>query len=99
PFSRACTAAGGSDRKAVVRDAAVIGNGEPSPPFEQMGLRLRRGPQAWQRDPYGFSSDLGVTASDQRVDAVPTATVTIRVRSIAPHYLHSWVRSIVPHSG
>ena len=36
--------------------------------------------------------DLVVTASDQRVDAVPTATVTMRVRSIAPHHLHHWVR-------
>ena len=47
--------------------------------------------------PYGFSSDLVVTASHQRVDAVHTATVTMRVRSIAPHYVHSWVRSIARH--
>jgi hypothetical protein len=50
-------------------------------------------------EPYGFSSDLVVTASDQRVDAViaasvtmpdavPTASVAIRVRSMAPHQLH-----------
>ena len=57
--------------EAVVRDAAVIGNGEPSPPFEQMGSALPRLWPAPQSKPYGFSSDLVVTASDQRVDAVP----------------------------
>jgi hypothetical protein len=45
--------------------------------------------------PYGLSSDLVVTASDQRMDAAAAAAVTMavtmRVRAIAPHYLHYWV--------
>ena len=52
---------------------------------------------------YGFFSDLVVTASDQRMDAVvptvtvtmtdavPAATVTIGVLAIAPHHLHERV--------
>jgi hypothetical protein len=66
--------------------------GAPSPPHEQMGSALPRLWPAPQSKPYGFSSDLVVTASDQRPDAVPSATVTMRVRSIAPHYLHYRVR-------
>jgi hypothetical protein len=57
-----------------------------------MGSALPRLWPALQSKPYGFSSDLVVTASDQRPDAVPSATVTMRVRSTAPHYLHYWVR-------
>jgi hypothetical protein len=45
-----------------------------------------------QSKPYGFSSDLVVTASDQRMDAAAAAAVTMRVRAMAPHYLHHWGR-------
>jgi len=48
-----------------------------------------------QSKPYGFFSDLVVTASDQRMDAVAAAAVTMavtmRVWAVAPHYLHHWV--------
>ena len=52
---------------------------------------VRAGQPAPQSKPYGFSSDLVVTASDQRMDAAAAAAVTMRVRAIAPHYLHHWV--------
>ena len=52
---------------------------------------VRAGRPAPQSKPYGFSSDLVVTASDQRMDAAAAAAVTMRVRAIAPHYLHHWV--------
>jgi hypothetical protein len=50
------------------------------------GVRARR--PAPQSKLYGFSSDLVVTASDQRMDAAAAAAVTMTVRVIAPHYLH-----------
>jgi hypothetical protein len=53
---------------------------------------VRAGRPAPQSKPYGFSSDLVVTASDQRMDAAAAAAVTMTVRAIAPHYLHYWVR-------
>ena len=75
--------------------------GPPTSSSTSMTTKTRLAlPLLWpapQTKPYGFTSDLVVTASDQRPDAVPTATVTMRVRliarmrSIAPHYLHSWV--------
>jgi hypothetical protein len=53
------------------------------------GVRARR--PTPQSKPYGFSSDLVVTASDQRMDAAAAAAVTMRVRAIALHYLRYWV--------
>jgi hypothetical protein len=53
---------------------------------------IRAGRPAPQSKPYGFSSDLVVTASDQRMDAAAAAAVTMSVRAFAPHYLHYWVR-------
>ena len=53
---------------------------------------VRAGRPAPQSKPYGVSSDLVVTASDQRMDAAAAAAVTMSVRAFAPHYLHYWVR-------
>src|SRR5580693_6298244 len=57
---------------------------------------VRAGRPAPQSKPYGFSSDLVVTASDQRMDAAAAAAVTMavtmRVRAFVPHYMHYWVR-------
>jgi hypothetical protein len=52
---------------------------------------VRAGRPTPQSKPYGFSSNLVVTASDQRMDAAAAAAVTMRVRAIALHYLHYWV--------
>ena len=49
---------------------------------------IRAGRPAPQSKPYGCSSDLVVSASDQRIDAAAAAAVTMRVRATAPHYLH-----------
>ncbi len=51
---------------------------------------VRAGRPAPQSKPYGFSSELVVTASDQRMDAA-AAAVMMRVRAMALHYLHYWV--------
>jgi hypothetical protein len=91
------TSMNGSKRSSAMPQSSATG--EPSPPSEPMGSAPPRLWPAPQSKPYGFSSDLVVTASDQRMDAVPTATVTMtdtvptatvtmRVRSIAPHQLH-----------
>ena len=87
----------GSKRSSAIPQSSATG--KPSPPSEQKRSALPRLWPAPQSMPYGFFSDLVVTASGQRVDAVPTATVTmtdtvpttsvtIRVRSITPHPLH-----------
>jgi len=57
---------------------------------------VRAGRPAPQLKPYGCSSDLVVTASDQRMDAAAAAAVTMAVTmrgwAVAPHHLHHWVR-------
>ena len=96
----------GSKRSSAMLQSSATG--EPSPPSEQMGVGaatpvkqlsipscrygVRAGRPAPQSKPYGFSSDLVVTASDQRMDAAAVAAVTMRVRAFAPHYMHYWVR-------
>jgi hypothetical protein len=52
---------------------------------------VRAGRPTPQSKPYGFSSNLVVTTSDQRMDAAAAAAVTMRMRAIALHYLHYWV--------
>jgi hypothetical protein len=75
---------------AAVRGAAVIGNRRTAAAVRKIGSYPHS-------KPYGISSDLVVTASDQRMDAVVTAavtvtvavpTVTTRVRWIALYHLH-----------
>ena len=96
----------GSKRSSAMLQSSATG--EPSPPSEQMGVGaatpvkqlsipscrygVRAGRPAPQSKPYGLSSDLVVTASDQRPDAVASAAVTMRVWAGAPHHLHHWGR-------
>ena len=75
-----------------------MGSGPPRLPLEKrLSIRscrygVRAGRPAPQSKPYGFTSDLVVTASDQRPDAVAAAAVTMSVRAFAPHYMRYWVR-------
>jgi hypothetical protein len=94
----------GSKRSSAMLQSSATGEPSPPseqrgsalprlPLNKQLSVRscrygVRAGRPEPQSKPSGFSFDLVVTASDQRMDAVAAAAVTMRVRAFAPHFMH-----------